>query len=950
MLLSGSLCSAVSKHILISLLFVHVFWTHRALALTELSKPTSSRKSSSFCPSRTVNYITHSLPQQCLKSSWASTVPTASPSASSPSDGNTIQVSQLVSLEPSSRGTEPINDAQSASSQVPSEPLEKSTEAVSPTPSSDDATPISEASEAATPTESELDSPLDTANFLSFEDWKEKNLAKVGQSAEHVGNDRTGSATRDTRKRPGNINNALDALGEDAEIELDFSGFVGPGATDEVMSTAIRGSSGSQEDLGRLDRNNKKEGPAPGTFTRSKDAGKTFKERFNYASFDCAAQVLKTNKQCSGSSSLLVENKDSYMLNQCAASNKFFIVELCNDILVDTIVLANFEFFSSIFRQFRVSVSDRYPVKLEKWRELGTYEARNTREVQAFLVENPLIWARYLRIEFLTHYGSEYYCPISLLRVHGTTMIEEFRHQEEAAIGDDDENEDGSAEKVASGEKVVMEAIADSVAIDQKRADKVDADNIPSASEESASSGDATVAAKAEIQGFSPHNKREAEALLVSRIFSINHLCSAIDLDENHPVAATSHSVLSSSATTMSNTGSESHTASSSEPTSTAPIQPSPDAVLDRSRQAQANSTVSSISQSSSPIPVSIARSVSESATSKYKSASQSPPPPKGSNGTSTESTRSAASPTHPPPANPTTQESFFKSIHKRLQMLEANSTLSLQYIEDQSRILRDAFNKVEKRQLTKTTNFLENLNTTVLNELRGFRQQYDQIWQSTVIELENQREQSQKEVMAVAARLSILADEVIFQKRMAMLQTIVVILCLGFVVFTRGPGSSHLEIPLMTNMLLRSPSSRRPRSPNYDSTVESPPSTRPSSMRSLGFLRRQQRHQFTDSTDDMKSPIIAYSPPTPTSQDTGLREDSRVSSPEPVIDEVERPRSSPATPSGTRKVKSDPLEWQANDARDDAPLRPSDASSDGAYDFDDGDDMEDGLMASPNG
>ena len=49
--------------------------------------------------------------------------------------------------------------------------------------------------------------------------------------------------------------------------------------------------------------------------------------------------------------------------------------------------------------------------------------------------------------------------------------------------------------------------------------------------------------------------------------------------------------------------------------------------------------------------------------------------------------------------------------------MLESNSTLSLLYIEEQSRILRDAFNKVEKRQLSKTSNFLENLNVTVLQD-----------------------------------------------------------------------------------------------------------------------------------------------------------------------------------------------------------------------------------------
>ncbi len=39
-----------------------------------------------------------------------------------------------------------------------------------------------------------------------------------------------------------------------------------------------------------------------------------------------------------------------------------------------------------MIRTFRVSVSDRYPVKSEKWKDLGIFEARNSREIQAFLI------------------------------------------------------------------------------------------------------------------------------------------------------------------------------------------------------------------------------------------------------------------------------------------------------------------------------------------------------------------------------------------------------------------------------------------------------------------------------------------------------------------------------------------------------------------------------------
>jgi hypothetical protein len=81
----------------------------------------------------------------------------------------------------------------------------------------------------------------------------------------------------------------------------------------------------------------------------------------------------------------------------------------------------------------------------------------------------------------------------------------------------------------------------------------------------------------------------------------------------------------------------------------------------------------------------------------------------------------SQTSQSQPPSPSPTTQESFFKMVHKRLAHLESNSTLSLQYIEDQSRILRDAFSKVERSQLSKTDRFLDTLNSTVLAELNKY-------------------------------------------------------------------------------------------------------------------------------------------------------------------------------------------------------------------------------------
>lgn len=163
--------------------------------------------------------------------------------------------------------------------------------------------------------------------------------------------------------------------------------------------------------------------------------------RFNYASIDCAAKVITTNDDAKGSNSILIENKDSYLINRCSTSNKFVVVELCQDILIDLIELGNFEFFSSNFKKIRLSVNERY--ESNNWKSLGEFTALNDRNLQKFKILNPLIWAKYLKIELLSHYGNEFYCPISLVRVYGKTMLEDFKEETiKASEPIDDENDD----------------------------------------------------------------------------------------------------------------------------------------------------------------------------------------------------------------------------------------------------------------------------------------------------------------------------------------------------------------------------------------------------------------------------------------------------------------------------------------------------------------------------
>lgn len=106
------------------------------------------------------------------------------------------------------------------------------------------------------------------------------------------------------------------------------------------------------------------------------------KDRSNYAAFECAAMVHRSSRKTKGASAILVEKKDRYMLTPCAADPKFVEVELCDEIQIDTIVLANFEYFSSMFKHFKASCSVNYPGNSEDWHDLGTFRARNVRGVQ----------------------------------------------------------------------------------------------------------------------------------------------------------------------------------------------------------------------------------------------------------------------------------------------------------------------------------------------------------------------------------------------------------------------------------------------------------------------------------------------------------------------------------------------------------------------------------------
>jgi hypothetical protein len=182
---------------------------------------------------------------------------------------------------------------------------------------------------------------------------------------------------------------------------------------------------------------------------------------------------------------------------------------------------------------------------------------------------------------------------------------------------------------------------------------------------------------------------------------------------------------------------------------------------------------------------------------------------------------------------------------------------------------------KVEKRQLAKTEKFLDHLNSTVMLELKSFRSMYDQLWQSTVIELESMKERQNNEIGEIGTRLSLMADELVWQKRMAVVQSTLLLLCLGLVLFVRsgtlGPTS---DVPIVQQL-----------GSKYTSFFESSPPHSPPNTSGIERRRRTFRNMWKSDTsaglsdhhsdghpalsdmetDGLQSPIqLDSEPPTP--------------------------------------------------------------------------------------
>lgn len=484
--------------------------------------------------------------------------------------------------------------------------------------------------------------------FLSFEEWKKVKQEDAASSLNNgtIVNGAIEMATKscvESSTGPMQLSSCVPKLNHLLESTL----------MDQESSGAETASSNTSAvlDLGHVDI----------------EHGKIYKDKFNYASVDCAATIVKTNSRAKGASSVLVENKDTYLLNQCLVANKFIVIELCQDILLDSVVVGNYEFFSSTFKDIRISVSDRFPTT--QWEVVGEFVAENIRDVQTFAIANPLIWARYLKLDVLSHYGNEFYCPLSIVRVHGKTMMEEFKmevEQQQHQHQQQEQQQQEQQQQEQTQQQQQQQQLANSLYDDL------------------------------DLEALRKLLTPEECAVILPHLGVLQFLDELNDTDS---------------------------------------LQICYDF---------------------------------ENATS---------------------SDDAAHSTNQPAIETKTTQESIYRNIMKRLSLLETNASLSLLYIEEQSKLLSIAFTKLERRQTNNFQSLVDTLVATMSDQLNYFRTSFLNTQTQASTMLRQQETTLVAFVEAADEKIIALGNELRFQKRLAIFHSFVIILLLLYVLLIGTTG-----------------------------------------------------------------------------------------------------------------------------------------------------------------
>jgi len=178
----------------------------------------------------------------------------------------------------------------------------------------------------------------------------------------------------------------------------------------------------------------------------------------NFAGPDCSAKIVGANSESQGAGNVITSSRDEYFLNKCT-DQAWFVIELCESIKALKIQIANFELYSSSPNQFKVSIGSVFPGRDKDWFEFGTFFYQDERNIQTFKNEYGVV-GKYVKVEILSHHGSEHYCPVSMFKVYGISEIDLIT-EDEPADGHDDASEDTVDDELR--EHIIVKTIKEAV-------------------------------------------------------------------------------------------------------------------------------------------------------------------------------------------------------------------------------------------------------------------------------------------------------------------------------------------------------------------------------------------------------------------------------------------------------------------------------------------------------
>lgn len=222
-------------------------------------------------------------------------------------------------------------------------------------------------------------------DLVSFEDWKRR------KQEEEEADDFTAD-TESTTSKTGSHSSTEDltattspqqSAGANDSTQLDNN--------EESKSARTPDSKSATSNTFYKPPSDSAESPKPHSFSK-----------YNYASPDCSARIHSSSPSTQHASSLLHKSRDRYMLTPCKADQHWVVVELCDEIRVEAIEIAVWEFFSGVVRDVRISVggadededdegddddndketSGSPKDRSNRWEEVGSFVGKNVRGVQ----------------------------------------------------------------------------------------------------------------------------------------------------------------------------------------------------------------------------------------------------------------------------------------------------------------------------------------------------------------------------------------------------------------------------------------------------------------------------------------------------------------------------------------------------------------------------------------